>query len=1548
MTQNEGTLIIAPIRPSSSEDIFASVFANEAKGGFHTAVSLSNRDSISISRREIGMLCYVIQENKFYQLLNGTSNSNWIEAKFPTDLLAAVTSVNTLTGNIILTTNDIPETISRAYFNRQRLIAEMNISNLDIVGDVEYDTPIFNNNVLTWNSTKQKWVPRSPAINLTLDDLSDVVVNYDPGFYTGPINDPIQKTVTQLNPTTGEVTNFTQDTGLKYYNRTWILGWQDSENKWTVKSLRSVFERMLLQDLQDLDINYGTIESGQVLQWDGDTNRWIAGAIVDINTSDDIPEGVINKYLTPTNLRDTANSTLEIGHLANVADNLINMTPLTHPSAVVLGWVPARSRWETVTALTDAITTANVPEPTSFSGIDPPFTKADMNNGKRFYFTGERVRNTLGLQGRLDWFFDVSYPFGRSHGEVLAWNATQNEWQPSNVVQGVFTTSDVPEGSNLYYTNDRVSSWAKGVIQPSINYHEDVAYSNPADGQVLMWDTDRWVAGDALVPPPLIQGQYLRVDYSQPNSIVWADRDQLYDAVIQYSDLPRQRYTTVQDLNDTFTFLGRLLNQTAVINFQNPIGLGLVDITSISGTTSLNYLCDKTYYSDTLSISNPIVSDPDTLVYTELTTNGLLIDFKNSSAYRVEQLALQARVTGNHVFGIYTSKDGTTWTKLNSFELGDEMLVNNLLGLNSEIVSSDISLDQRYFYLIKTSFLNAPLNVGNNFDEAFYRYVKIELEQTIDPGTVSLAEVDIYGWFNSGIKTHTLTGADIDKYLLSGLNNLEIIVPGATLDITSLKIEPGFQCWLIADNFHTLKIYTTGIGRIYNTLLDTNSPTVNNPILLPPKTVAKLVYVGQMPEVVSEGPPLVTTIVHKWYLQTGISSGSSGGGSGSTDSFLLNRANHLGTQSVSTITGLHAVATSGNYNDLSNKPALKTVAISGSYNDLTNKPTLGTASSKDTGTLAGQVLMLTTNNKLPALDGSALTNLPTGGGGTGSFNSPATTKGDLIVHGITEEDRLGVGANGYVLIADDTEPLGVKWGTVAGAGTNALTLEGQSADYYIDRTNHVGEIPAGAVTGLAVVATTNSYNSLDNLPVLGSASTKNAGTSAGEVLLLTEDNKIPALDGSLLTGINSPLTTKGDLLVRASGVDSRLGVGADNQVLIADSTSPVGVKWGNPESTANATLLNAQDGAYYLNRTNHTGTQPANTISGLSTVATTGNYSDILNSPTLSTVATSGSYLDLTNRPVLGTASAFNVGTGSFNVIQLTATGQLPDVLKTQLASATTTEGDLIVRGVTQDIRLPIGSNGQTLVVDSTVTGKVKWVDFPSQPTILPTTAKGDLITHNGTNSQILNIGLNTQILSVDNSSPTGLKWIDSISNADNSGDSLLLEGQNGAYYLNRANHTGTQSINTITGLGTAATKNTGVAVGDVVELINDSGVAKLPAIDGSLLTGVAASLYVLEVTNNITLTATNSTQLVIAKVSTAIITITLPVAPNNNDRVVIVDGNGSNYLIPTGFGLHKIVINPNTGHTIQGYNSIDLDTENSAISLVFKTNKWFIYQATY
>lgn len=72
--------------------------------------------------------------------------------------------------------------------------------------------------------------------------------------------------------------------------------------------------------------------------------------------------------------------------------------------------------------------------------------------------------------------------------------------------------------------------------------------------------------------------------------------------------------------------------------------------------------------------------------------------------------------------------------------------------------------------------------------------------------------------------------------------------------------------------------------------------------------------------------------------------------------------------------------------------------------------------------------------------------LPITSGGTGQINatnafnalSPLTTKGDIVVHGATVPQRVGVGADDNVLIADSGETQGVRWGSVPGAGTVSI------------------------------------------------------------------------------------------------------------------------------------------------------------------------------------------------------------------------------------------------------------------------------------------------------------------------------------------------------------------------------------------------------------------------------------------------------------------------------------------------------------------------------
>jgi hypothetical protein len=171
----------------------------------------------------------------------------------------------------------------------------------------------------------------------------------------------------------------------------------------------------------------------------------------------------------------------------------------------------------------------------------------------------------------------------------------------------------------------------------------------------------------------------------------------------------------------------------------------------------------------------------------------------------------------------------------------------------------------------------------------------------------------------------------------------------------------------------------------------------------------------------------------------------------------------------------------------------------------------------------------------------------------GGGSSPLTTKGDVYTFD-TADARLPVGTDGYILSADSSTATGLNWvfptggvpttrlvsttAPLSGGGDLSadLTLSIPAATTSVD-----GYLTSGDFTNFNTAYT----NRITNLTTTGS----------GAATLISNTLNIPT------PTLTSPLTTKGDLYTFDTA-DTRLPVGLDTQVLLADSSTATGLKWG--------------------------------------------------------------------------------------------------------------------------------------------------------------------------------------------------------------------------------------------------------------------------------------------------------------------------------------------------------------------------------------------------
>lgn len=68
MANISGTNLAAGIAPFTTDDKYATHYAEYGKGGWHSVATISDRDSIPVQRRETGMVVFVQEENIPYRL----------------------------------------------------------------------------------------------------------------------------------------------------------------------------------------------------------------------------------------------------------------------------------------------------------------------------------------------------------------------------------------------------------------------------------------------------------------------------------------------------------------------------------------------------------------------------------------------------------------------------------------------------------------------------------------------------------------------------------------------------------------------------------------------------------------------------------------------------------------------------------------------------------------------------------------------------------------------------------------------------------------------------------------------------------------------------------------------------------------------------------------------------------------------------------------------------------------------------------------------------------------------------------------------------------------------------------------------------------------------------------------------------------------------------------------------------------------------------------------------------------------------------------------
>ena len=175
-----------------------------------------------------------------------------------------------------------------------------------------------------------------------------------------------------------------------------------------------------------------------------------------------------------------------------------------------------------------------------------------------------------------------------------------------------------------------------------------------------------------------------------------------------------------------------------------------------------------------------------------------------------------------------------------------------------------------------------------------------------------------------------------------------------------------------------------------------------------------------------------------------------------------------------------------NYAAMRTALGISTVGNTGAYSDLSGKPTLGTAAALDVGTTANKVVQMDGTGKLPAIDGSQLTNLPSGGSIVAASISDASANGRSMLTAANYAAMLvllGIGTAGLLDTGTTANKVVKLDGSAKLPAVDGSQLTNLPSGGVIDFRNilianggfEIWQRGAGGAASIAVAASTTAY-----------------------------------------------------------------------------------------------------------------------------------------------------------------------------------------------------------------------------------------------------------------------------------------------------------------------------------------------------------------------------------------------------------------------------------------------------------------------------------------